>query len=162
MPKRKCVFSDSLKSDFPFIRETSFNDKVECTICHSVISIAHGGRSDIKDHINKKKHKDALSASTSSSKVSTFFKNASLGTSELQLAAEEGTFAYHSVFHNHSFRSMDCTSSVIRKLFERPKFSCAKTKCEAIVVNVPSSYALERFAGNLNSAKYISVLTIKQ
>jgi hypothetical protein len=54
---------------------------------------------------------------------------------ELDLAAKEGTFAFHTVTHNQSFQSMDCTSTIMQKLFE-PKFTCAETKVQAIVVNV--------------------------
>lgn len=155
MPKRKCNFSDSLKTDFPFIRESEINDKVECTICKSTFSIKHGGRSDIKDHMEKKKHKDALSAASSSKKLSTLFTKKMAGLPELKLAAEEGTFTYLTVVHNHSFRSMDCTSSLVRKLFERPKYNCARTKCEAIVVNVLAPYTLSVITEELKNARYL-------
>jgi hypothetical protein len=49
------------------------------------------------------------------------------GDKELNLAAKEGTFAFYTVTHNQSFQSMDCTSTVIWKLFD-PKFTCAQTK----------------------------------
>jgi hypothetical protein len=56
-------------------------------------------------------------------------------TDECKHTAAEGLFALNKIKHNHSFRSMDCTSSVIRRLHEE-KFSCGQTKRESIVVNV--------------------------
>ena len=53
----------------------------------------------------------------------------------LALAAKEATFAYHTATHWQNFRSSDCTSKLVSKLFE-PKLSLGKTKCEAVVVNV--------------------------
>lgn len=108
-----------------------------------MFSITHGGRSGIKEHVDKRKHKDALSAANLSKKLTIFFTKTLPGLPELKLAAEEGTFAYHTVSHNQSFRSMDCTSSLVRKLFERPKYSCARTKCEEIVVNVLATRAMK-------------------
>jgi hypothetical protein len=43
------------------------------------------------------------------------------------IAAGEGLFTFHTIKHNHSFRSMDCTSSAIRRLHE-VKFSCGRSK----------------------------------
>jgi hypothetical protein len=37
--------------------------------------------------------------------------------------AEGGLFAFHTIKHNHSLQSMECTSSVIRRQHEE-KFSC--------------------------------------
>jgi hypothetical protein len=36
-----------------------------------------------------------------------FFKPVVVGKEELKSAAEEGTFTYHTIKHNHSFRSME-------------------------------------------------------
>jgi hypothetical protein len=38
---------------------------------------------------------------------------------QLLLAAQEATFAYHMVVHNHSFKSMDCTTAIVKKTFQR-------------------------------------------
>jgi hypothetical protein len=45
MPKRKCIFSDSLKQQFPFIKQSSVGgnrSEVECVLCHAVFSVSHG------------------------------------------------------------------------------------------------------------------------
>ena len=57
------------------------------------------------------------------------------------LAAQEGLMAFHTMKHNQSFRTVDCTSSIIRNLFSK-KFKFARTKCGSIVVNVFAPFAL--------------------
>jgi hypothetical protein len=59
-------------------------------LCNSTFSISHGGRADINDHVNKKKHKGATLPS-SSNKMSSFFKPTVAGKEELKSAVEEGT-----------------------------------------------------------------------
>jgi hypothetical protein len=80
------------------------------------------------------------------------------GDKELDLAAKEGTFAFHSVAHNQSFQSMDCTSTIIRKLFE-PKFTCAQTKVRANVVNVLAPLSINQIREEPEDAKFISIKT---
>jgi hypothetical protein len=58
MPKRKCVFTENLKAEYPFINEDQHAGKVFCTICKSLFSIEHGGRSDILQHNKEKKTSD--------------------------------------------------------------------------------------------------------
>jgi hypothetical protein len=55
MPK-KCVFTESLEAEYPFLKEDQQVGKVLCSICKSQFSIQHGGRSDILQHIKKIKH----------------------------------------------------------------------------------------------------------
>lgn len=52
-------------------------------------------------------------------------------------AAKEVVVAYHSVQHKLRFRTSDCTSRLLKHIFE-PKFSAARTKTEAIITNVIS------------------------
>ena len=103
-----------------------------CNHCGSVFSIVHGGRADVNNHLGSKKHKVAVEAATSSSRVTSFFKDVvSASFATLALAAKEATFAYHTAIHGQSFRSSDCASKLVSKLFE-PKFSLGKTKCEVL------------------------------
>ncbi|CAK6977843.1 uncharacterized protein LOC121611917 [Scomber scombrus] len=50
--------------------------------------------------------------------------------------------------HNHSYRSMDCTTQLTKKLYE-PKFSCARTKGEAIVNNVLAPWATDMLSNDV-------------
>jgi hypothetical protein len=54
---------------------------------------------------------------------------------QLSLAAQEATFVYHTAVHNHSFKSMGCTTTIVGKLFN-DKATCSQTKCKAIITNV--------------------------
>jgi hypothetical protein len=51
-----------------------------------------------------------------SQKVTSNFTKETITDGNKHIAAEEGLFAFHTIKHNHSIRSMDCTSSVIRNL----------------------------------------------
>ena len=120
MAKRKCYFNNELKAEFPFLScSDTDNSTVFCNVCSSTISVAHGGRSDITDHIDTKKHKVGLNARASSSTLTKYFTAKEPGKDEYSLAAAEGTYAYHTIRHNQSFRSMDCTSQLVRKCLVR-------------------------------------------
>jgi hypothetical protein len=64
---------------------------------------------------------------SSNTKVSTFFKSIVPDKNDMASALQEGTFAFHAVQHHQSFKSMVCSSSLIKELFE-PKFTCSRTK----------------------------------
>ena len=138
--KRKCVFNDKLKKKYPFITKTTSNSDVRCQQCHSDFSISHGGDNDIAKHLGTGRHKDAIAGISSSKAVTDYFKPTLNSKQELEIAAAEGVWAYHTVQENQSFRSNDCTSKIIKTCFD-PIFSCARTKCEAIAVNVFAPYA---------------------
>ena len=65
-PKRLTKYSASYKKDYPFIRKCSSAVadhiyKFNCSVCNINISCAHGGITDVKNHIATKGHKDAHS-----------------------------------------------------------------------------------------------------
>jgi hypothetical protein len=72
------------------------------------------------------------------------------------LAAMLGLFAFHTIKHNHSFQSMDCTSSVIR--LHEEKFSCGQTKYESIVVNISAPFTMQQILEELECVKYLTVM----
>jgi hypothetical protein len=109
--------------------------KVLCSICKSQFSIENGGCSDILQYIKKRKHAIAAETKSCSKKVMSYFTKETVTDECKHTAAEEGLFAFHTIKRNHSYRSMDCISSVIRKLHEE-NFSCGRTKRESIAVNV--------------------------
>jgi hypothetical protein len=67
---------------------------------------------------------------------------------ERNLAADEATFVYHVCMHNQSFRSLDCTSKIVRKVYDK-KFTCSQKKTQAIIVNVLAPYAMAVFRNEL-------------
>ena len=72
------------------------------------------------------------------------------------IAAKEATFAYHSAVHNLSFKTADCSSKLISKLFE-PKFSSARTKTEAIVLNAIVPLAAEELKNDLKEINFVTL-----
>lgn len=88
----------------------------------------------------------------------TFFKKSDAPTSkDLDIAAAEGVWAYHTIQENHSFRSNDCASKLIQSCFD-PKFICARTKSEAIVVNVLTPTAMKELKDDLDKSNCITIL----
>jgi hypothetical protein len=123
MAKDKCSINDSIRSECPFIK--GVNENVECTLCNAKFCIAHGGRLDVVSHVKTKKYKLAVQNKASNNSMSNYLcsKNISEMEKKLSLAAQEATFAYPTAVHNHNFRSMDCTTTVVRELFN-DKFTC--------------------------------------
>ena len=131
------------------------------TICKSVFSLEHGGLSDIKQHTTKvKKHLLALSAASKHATCNFFFflKNNPSGSTDesRRTAAQEGIFAFH-VVHNHSFRSMDCTSSLLKQIYNK-KFTCARTKAESIVLNVLAPFAMQQICKELENMNFATIM----
>lgn len=157
--KRSCKFTEQLGVEYPNIKKFKTDSQVICQTCQSTFSISSGGKNDIVRHNASDKHKNALKESASSNQVTDYFRKKDIfGSKEKELATAEAVFCYHTVTHNHSFRSMDCTSRVIQFLFEK-KFACKRTKTEAIIVNVLAPHAVMILKKELSSASYISIYT---
>lgn len=157
MPKRKCVFNKQLQAKYPFIKKASTDSDVRCETCRSEFSIAHSGGGDIEAHMKTDKHDKIVSAASSSRAIPQFFNTPSQG--DLHMSACEGVWAYHTIDENHSFRSTDCSTKILRICFGHTKFSCSRTKCEAIITNVFFPYNYETLKEELANARFICLLT---
>lgn len=156
--KRTCKFSNEIGLEFPFLKKSKLDDgDVYCSTCNREFGIA-SGRYDIKRHVASEKHKKCVANSVSNKNLTTFFKPAHMGTHESNIAIAEAVFSFHTINHNHSFRSMDCSSKLIQNFFE-PKFSCARTKTETIIQHVLMPYVLKNLKKKLDDASYLSVYT---
>uniref|UniRef100_A0AAQ6A1P8 HAT C-terminal dimerisation domain-containing protein n=2 Tax=Amphiprion ocellaris TaxID=80972 RepID=A0AAQ6A1P8_AMPOC len=155
MPKRKSRLTTELLEQYSFLRKVSGNENAAfCSLCKSEFSVSHGGKADVQSHSKTSKHKRWEQAGSSS--VSAFYGPAAAGDQELKRAAQEATFAYHLVRHNQSFRSMDCTAGLIRKFYDQ-RFTCARTKAEAIITNVIAPHAMDLLKEDIADASFISV-----
>ena len=160
-PKVQCGFLASHKELFPFIEAAPEAGKVICRICNSKFSITHGGKNDIVSHLKTKKHQNAVTLANSSKQIQESMKQfvtPSTKKTELDLAAKETTFAYHTARHDISFRSTDCTSKLISKLFEG-KFSSARTKSAAIATNIIAPYLQKEVEKVILSTHFITIIT---
>jgi hypothetical protein len=159
MPKR-CVFIESLEAEYLFLKEEQQVGKVLCSICKSQFSIQHGGCSNILQHIQERKHALAAETKSCSKKVTPYFTTETITDECKHTAAEEGLFVFHTIKHNHSFRSMDCTSPLIR--LQEEKFSCGRTNCESTVVNALAPFAMQQIFEELKSVTYFMSLFMLQ
>ena len=89
----------------------------------------------------------------SSSRETNFFKAASSDNS-LLLASKEATFAYHTAIYGQFFKSSDCISKLLSKVYE-PKFVLRRTKCEAVLTTYIAPMTAE-LRQELNKANFIT------
>lgn len=156
MSKRKCTFNSELQREYKFLKlDSKSNDpsKVICQHCGATFSISHGGKNDITQHNQTQRHKNAVSSLASTSTLDTFFK---APQDQLKVAASEALFAYHTVMHNESFRTNDCFSKLVKKLYE-PKYASARTKSEAITQHVIAPYFQNLLIEDLHSCSSFSI-----
>lgn len=163
MAKRKCIFSVELKKSYNCFESVSTSKhEAHCTVCNSNVSISNKGRYDLEQHLASKKHKIALQGGEISKKVTNFFSE-KFSKLEDKVAAIESTLAFHIVKHHQSFRSMNCTASVLKMLFTDSelvkKLSCAKTKTRAIIKNVISPYCITSCLDAISNTGFISIST---
>ncbi|KAL4131754.1 hypothetical protein QTP88_009023 [Uroleucon formosanum] len=113
MPIRKCIFNKTLQEKYPFIKLRGIcPSDVLCEKCSTQFSVSYGGGSDVEQHLRSEKHKNADRAAAASHPLQRYFKNVNTPTSkDLEIAAAEGVWAYHTVQENHSFRSNDSPST---------------------------------------------------
>lgn len=150
---RKCVLNADLQKKYPFVKRTISESDVRCEICMATFNIGSSGKSEIDRHVESLKHKKALNAVSKTRPVSTFFSS----KFDSKLAACEGVWAYHVIKANHSFASSDCASKLFRTCFELQKFHCARTKCEAIAVNVFAPFSSQQIKKDLEMCNFVCV-----
>jgi hypothetical protein len=147
--EKRRAFTENLEAEYSFLKEDQFG-KVLCSICKSQFSSDHGGHSDILHHTKKRKHATAAETKSCSKK---YFSKEIITDERKHIAARGGLFAFRTIKHNHSLQPMDCTSSVMRRLHEE-KYSCGRTKCESIVVNVLAPFAMQQIIEELERLTY--------
>jgi hypothetical protein len=119
LKRRKCVESESLLKEFEILKQGLSELSAFCSLCQTSFTVASGGRNSVSEHLATKRHKSAVDTQSSNTKVSTFFKSIVPDKNDMAIALQEGTFAFHTVQHYQSFKSMDCFSGVIKSFFNR-------------------------------------------
>jgi hypothetical protein len=104
-----------------------------------------------------KRHKSAVVTQSSNTKISTFFTSIVSDKNYMAVELQEGAFAFHTVQHHQSFKSMDCSSGLIKKSFE-PKFTCSRTEVEAIIEHVTSPWTYEEVTEEIKTTSFVTVL----
>lgn len=88
-----------------------------------------------------------------SASVSSFFVQNTHGG---KVAAVEMLFAYRTIRHRQTFRFNDSAAQLNRRL-SQPKYSSARTKCEATICSVLAPSLLEEVAASLNNCAYATL-----
>jgi hypothetical protein len=130
--------------EFEFLKRGVSEHSAFCSLCPTSFTVASGGRNSVSEHVATKRHKSAVVTQSSNTKVFTLFKSIVPDKNYMAIALQERTFAFHTVRYHQSFKSMDCSSGLIKKFFE-PKFTCSRTKVGA---NVISPWAYEEVTIN--------------
>lgn len=98
-----------------------------------------------------KKHKKGLTANAVTPSITSIYKKTEPSQKEYELAVQEGILEYHTMIHNHSYRSMDCATQLTMK------FSCTWTKGEATVKNMFAPWATNMVTQDLDQVEFVSL-----
>jgi hypothetical protein len=147
-----------MKVGFPCMQLVNLEDiaVVKCTVCSSIFFIASFWRTSITDHLQAKEHKNILLAKFQSGSIKNYFCKLEKSKGEQDLAVYEGSYVRHTVLHKHSFRNMDCTTSLQKKIAFK-KLSCGRRNCESIVAYVYTPWALGELTSDL---KHVNSVTL--
>uniref|UniRef100_A0A914HS09 Uncharacterized protein n=1 Tax=Globodera rostochiensis TaxID=31243 RepID=A0A914HS09_GLORO len=106
------------------------------------------GVSAIKSHVENKFHKQIEEEKRRNATIENFVRDKSTSsTLDMQIAAAEGTWAYHVANHHHSFASADCASSLFNGIFPdshiAKRYGSARDKTRAIIKGVLSPLSMK-------------------
>lgn len=134
---------------------TLSTERAKCSWCDTDFSITHGGMRDVNKHANRNMHKEFVNAKLTTKPAIECFQ-----TDKNQLnAAKEATQVYHMVRHNQSFKSMACTSEIMRNIYEQTHFACSATKAAAIITGIFEPMILNQVQTELEQALYVCLST---
>lgn len=154
MPRGKCKWSDNIQKQHPYLRKGHIESTAFCSMCNSNFSIAGGGNFDVDRHVKTAKHMKNTRAIANSS-ITRHLES----SFDSKRAAQEGVWSYHVVKSNHSFASSDCAAKIMRECFGIQKFTCAQSKCRAIVVSVLAPHAEQILANELKECRFVTLYT---
>ncbi|KAG8146513.1 hypothetical protein E2320_013667 [Naja naja] len=145
MSKRKCLFTEKTRRNYPDFRKGRDDYEAECLVCKpgTFVSVAHKGPGDLEYHMSSDKHKKALKAYKRNKAITRdrwcaktdFFVDPDSETED-GVTASESNMAFRTVMNHNTDKSVDDRSDLLRKLFSEAdlaqKFSKVQTKREGI------------------------------
>jgi hypothetical protein len=125
------------------------------TVCSSISSMASGGRTSIIDHLQAKKHRNALPAkSQSGCGPNCFCKLEQSWRSWLFMMVRMPTILYSTITV-----FVGWIVQVYRRNLQTKKCSCVRIKCKSVVTNVVARWVLEELKNDLKY-KYMNFVTV--
>ena len=160
MCKCKNFYRDEYEKEFNSVKRSLKGQCFAlCSFCKCDINLESIGKAAISAHNETQKRKDSARQTKSNQSIKNFFKSQSAPTNlNYQTAAAEGTWAFHTVKHQQSFLSNDCTSLLFKTLFPdsdiAKKFASSRTKTKSIITGVLGPYAQKIFLSELGTQPF--------
>lgn len=133
-------------------KENEFTGK--CKLCGIAFVVKHDGEKAVKAHQNSVRHKQILSAQNSHQLLTNFFTKKD-STENLRVTISELSMVYHTVKHQHSYNSFDCTSKLNSLLYYDSSLAkqihCGRTKASSLTENVLGPKAIELVVNDLTN-----------
>ncbi|XP_070622768.1 uncharacterized protein [Erythrolamprus reginae] len=146
MSKRKCLFTEKTRRNYPDFRKGRDDYEAECLVCKpgTFVSVAHKGPGDLEYHMSSDKHKKARKAYRRNKAIrrdnwcakTDFFVDPDSETEDTTATASDSCLALHTVVNHDADKSVDDNSDLLRKLFSEAdlaqKICNVQTKREGI------------------------------
>ncbi|KAL4702598.1 hypothetical protein ACJJTC_016074 [Scirpophaga incertulas] len=138
--------------------QNEYNAK--CKLCRITFTIASAGIGQVKQHLQTKQHKSKLKIRRTSGLLEKFLDSSSASTlsqcnDKENVVASELALTYHTVKHNLSYNSMDCTIKLNKIIYANSSTASAirlaRTKMEALVTEVLGPYSLQNVIEVINT-----------
>ena len=111
-------------------------------------------------HSKTDKHKSSIQDVSTSKNLDSFFIK-QFSSLDVNIRAAEAAMVHHTVIHHQSFKSMDCTSSLVGIIFNdsniAKNFASARTKTAAIITGVLSPYSVELLFRDLQKVSFVGM-----
>ncbi|RVE42963.1 hypothetical protein evm_012392 [Chilo suppressalis] len=122
--------------------QNEYNGK--CKLCGITFTVASAGIGQIKQHLQTKQHASKLEIKKTSGLLEKFLDSSASTSSRCSdtenVVASELALTYHTVKHNLSYNSMDCTIKLNKIIYcnsaTATAIHLARTKMEALVTEV--------------------------
>ena len=160
LSKRKNCYPDEYEKEFHNVNKSLKGQCfANCSFCKCDINLEAMGKAAISAHNATQKYKNSARQTKSNQSVKAFFKSQSAPTTlDCKTAAAPNTWAFHTVNHQQSFLSNDCTSHLFKTLFPdsdaAKNFASPRTKTKSIITGVLGPYAQKLLLSELGTQPF--------
>lgn len=151
-PKYQCKYQKAWEEEFSGIKSTKGDSFILCTYCNEHFSIAHGGKNDVKRHVERQKHVDNVHSAKQSGIQRRLTDCRASGPSQSfadLVTKAEVLFVHFIAEHNLPFSVGDHFTKLVKKAFPDSKiaeeFHCGHTKTAATVNKALGPYYMDKF-----------------